>query len=200
MVIKLHYGLTSNIEIVSTSLSKPSFDGWLRPTFPDTLDLLSERDTKRYRLQRRLIGSTYRTSNVAKYESAIQSTLQRLIDFLTRSNGESIDLKEWMHMTAVECLGASVLSWSPGMFKAGTDWSTSKHSYLGWRRKSVFGLFPFMARVDMRWSNVGRVFGDMWKVTFPIPENFRAWFPVSIFQYCRHLHSVLIVSGRCAEG
>lgn len=171
------------VKIVATSLSKPQFDRLLKPTFPDTLDLLSERDVKRYRIQRRLIGPTYKAANVAKYGKAVDKTLEKIIERLNMLQGQKIDLKEWMHITAVECLGASVLSWSPGMLKAGTDWSSSKHSYMGWRRKSVFGLFPFMSKMDMWSSTLGRRFGNLWGVTFPTPKNFRAFFPVSTFSH-----------------
>lgn len=93
--------------------------------------------------------------------------------------GAAFDMKEWMHILAVESLGAVVLSWSPGMLKAGTDRDTSNQSYLGWRRKSVFGLFPLITKLDVDYKWIGRVFGTLWGVTHQTPKGFKPFFPVS---------------------
>lgn len=132
---------------VATALSKPSVDWRLNVSFPDTLDLLSEFDVARYRLQRRLIGPVYSTSNLKRHEHAIDRVIARLITELKSLNGKEVDLKEWMHIIAVECLGSVVLSWSPGYIKNRSDGGTSKQSYLGWKRKSVFRLFPTVTKV-----------------------------------------------------
>lgn len=164
---------------MATSLSKPWFDWCLRPHFQDTLDLLSERDAKRYRLQRRLIGRTYHASNMAKFEEVIDAVLDRVVETLGASQGKDLDLTDWMHIVAVECLGACVLSWSPGMLRDGTDWGTISHSYQGWRRKSVFGLFPLATKLDVLSPDFGRAFGKVWGVTYKTPRGFKAFFPVS---------------------
>jgi len=168
---------TANLP-VATSLSRPQLDWRLRTHFPDNLDLLSELNTKRYRLQRRLIGRTYHASNVAKYEHAIDDVVNRAVTKLVSLQGQELDLKEWMHIIAVECLGAAVLSWSPGLLKDGTDWGTIEHSYRGWRRKSVFGLFPIMIKMELLSSDVGRAFAALCGVTYKTPDNFRPFFPV----------------------
>ena len=98
---------------MATALSKPHIDWHLNPEFQDNLDLLSERDVRRYRLQRRLIGPVYQTSNLVQYEAAIDEVLARSIAKLKTLNGARVELNEWMHIIAVECLGAVVLSWSP---------------------------------------------------------------------------------------
>lgn len=95
-------------------------------------------------------------------------------------SGAEIDLKEWMHIVAVESLGAMVLSWSPGMLKAGTDRHTSYQSYLGWRRKSVFGLFPWIVKLEVNCKWIGRIFGTLWGITYQTPKGFRPFFPVSL--------------------
>lgn len=102
-------------------------------------------------------------------------------------SGAEIDLKEWMHIVAVESLGAMVLSWSPGMLKAGTDRHTSYQSYLGWRRKSVFGLFPLIVKLEVNCKWIGRIFGTLWGITYQTPNGFRPFFPVSFLRlqfYC----------------
>ncbi|ODA77451.1 hypothetical protein RJ55_07080 [Drechmeria coniospora] len=176
---------------LSTCLNRPRLDWMLRPHFQDTLDLLSERDMKRYRLQRRLIGRTYHASNVIKYESAIDNVLHRATEKLASLQGAEVDLKEWMHIITVECLGACVLSWSPGMLKNGTDRGTITHSYQGWRRKSFFGLFPTMTKLELCSSSIGRAFGTLCGVTYKTPENFRPFFPDVAKRLSRRLKSAL---------
>ncbi|CAI6094878.1 unnamed protein product [Clonostachys chloroleuca] len=162
---------------LGTTLSKPVVDWKLQVHSVDSLDLLSERDMKRYRMQRRLIGPVYRPANVARHEASIDRALGQVLSRFREMNGREFDLKEWVHITVVECLGASVLSWSPGMLKKNTDWATSTHSYQGWRRKAVFGIFPLAAKLQLRYRSFGRIFGNAWNLTFQPPPNFRAFFP-----------------------
>ncbi|KAG5993959.1 hypothetical protein E4U43_003351 [Claviceps pusilla] len=149
---------------LATALTRPHVDWNLEAHFPDTLDLLSERNMKRYRLQRRLIGRVYSAANVSKHEKAIEKTLKVAVERLAALNGQEVDLKEWMHIITVECLGAAVLSWSPGMFRDGSDWGTLTHSYQGWRRKSLFGVFPTMKKLEQWSPGLGRLFAS-WLVT-----------------------------------
>ena len=115
---------------------------------PDTLDLLAERDMKRYRLQRRLIGPIYHTNNVRRYEHAVDAVLERVVEQLRSLNGSEVELKEWMHIITVECLAAVSISWSPGYLKERSDGASGKHAYMGWRRKSVMGLFSVAAIME----------------------------------------------------
>lgn len=165
--------------LVATSLSKFRLDWLLQPRFPDTLDLLSERDMKRYRQQRRLIGAVYQTSSLVKFEPAIDAVLERAIVGLKALDGAEVDLKEWMHIITVECLSAVVLSWSPGLLQQGSDLGSSFHSYQGWRRKSVFGLFPIVTKLGTCSKELGHAFANLWGVTYNTPEKFRSFFPVS---------------------
>ncbi|KAK3400453.1 cytochrome P450 [Sordaria brevicollis] len=150
----------------------------------DTLDLLSERDMSRYRLQRRLIGPVYQTSSLKKFEPAIDEVLDRAVAQLKSMKGEEVDLKMWMHIIAVECLGAVVLGWSPGYITAKSDGGTSGQGYRGWKRKSVFGLFPLITKLGFLEGKLGERFGkavqrwwaDIWGVTFPTPKNFKPFF------------------------
>lgn len=180
---------------VATSLNWPKIDAFLRPLFADSLDLLSERDMKRYRLQRRLIGRVYQTANVIKFEAAVDEVIKQVIARLEALDGAEIDLKEWMHIIAVECLGASVLSWSPGLLKAGTDWGSSAHSYLGWRRKSVMGLFPTLTKLTLRSNLFEWIFRDLWDLKYTAPPGFRTFFPVSCVPINMSLWRVFCSSG-----
>jgi cytochrome P450 len=164
---------------VATALNKPVVDWRLNTHFPDTLDFLSEFDASRYRLQRRLIGPLYSTSNVKKFEPAVDEVAKSAISALKALNGSEVDLKEWMHIISVECLGAVVLSWSPGYIKNRSDGGTSTQSYLGWKRKSVFGLFPIITKMSFCSKTLSRVFSNIWGLTFTTPRNFKPFFTVS---------------------
>ncbi|KAL1858113.1 hypothetical protein Daus18300_010114 [Diaporthe australafricana] len=164
---------------MATELLKPKLDAHLRIPAPDTLDLLAERDMKRYRLQRRLIGPVYHTNNVKRYEAAVDAVLGRVIDQLRALDGSEVDLKEWMHIVTVECLGAVALSWSPGCLAAKSDGASGKHAYMGWRRKSVFGLLPLAVLLEPLSKHFGRAFSVVWGVTYHTPkEGFKPFFPV----------------------
>jgi len=181
---RLIYSSTRGFEksdfYLATALQRPKIQwGWpLKLIFPDTLDLLSERDMERYRLQRRLIGPVYQPTNLKKFGNAIDETLHRLVAKLKAMGGAEVDLKEWMHIAAVECLGAVVLSWAPGFINDESDWGTSSHSYLGWRRKSVFGLFPPAVIVESLYVQAGRWFATLWGLNYTPPEKFKPFFPV----------------------
>jgi hypothetical protein len=160
---------------MATKLNKPTL-GMKGLHWPDTLDLLSEFDTKRYRLQRRLIGPTYQANNLKKFEPQIDQVITHAIQKLKSLDGAEVDLKEWMHIIAVECLGAVVLSWSPSYVHNAADGGTSTQSYLGWKRKSVFGLFPFITKLCFFSKGLARRFSNLWGLTFTTPKNFKPFF------------------------
>ncbi len=165
---------------MATVLNKPILDWQLNPHFPDTLDLLSEFDVKRYRVQRRLMGPVYLASNMRKFEPAVDGVIKAAVCELKALDGAEVDLKQWMHIIAVECLGAVVLSWSPNYIKNRSDGGTSAQSYLGWKRKSIFGLFPTVTKLSFLSRNLSRLFSNAWGVTFKTPKSFKPFFPVSI--------------------
>lgn len=166
---------------MATVLSKPRIDWFLQPHLPDTLDLLSERDMVRYRLQRRLIGPAYQINSLLRHEHAVDAVIERSVATLKLLDGDEVDLKEWMHIIAVECLGAVVLSWSPGMLQRRSDSNSSVHSYQGWRRKSVFGLFPLVVKLTALSGLLDRFFlyCNLFGVRFKATPKFRSFFPVS---------------------
>lgn len=166
---------------MATALTKPRVDWNLEPHFPDTLDLLSERDRKRYRVQRRLVGPAYNIANLKKHEAVIDDVMVRVTAQLRTLDGATVDLKEWMHIITVECLGATVLSWSPGLLKNKSDGGSGGHSYLGWRKKSVFGLFPTIVLLDCMSKYAARPFSYFWRLTYPPPPGFKPFFTVRIY-------------------
>ncbi|EGO55966.1 hypothetical protein NEUTE1DRAFT_86724 [Neurospora tetrasperma FGSC 2508] len=187
------------LPFISTLLTKPTLSLKFSPFkfpfpslqlqqhHPDTLDLLSERHLPRYRLQRRLIGPLYQLSSLKKFEPQIDAVLDRAIAQLRTLQGQEVDLKEWMHIIAVECLGAVVLSWSPGYIRDKSDGGTSTQGYLGWKRKSVFGLFPGITILSLMeggpfgmgakvGKGVARWWSNTWGVTFATPKGFKPFF------------------------
>lgn len=132
---------------------------------------------KRYRLQRKFIGPVYRPTNVIKHEDKVDKVMAQVVRKLREMGDAEVDLKEWMHIIVVECLGEVVLSWSPGLLKAGTDSGTSAHSYQAWRRKTVLGLFPLFSKLNVCSKLVGRLFSLVWGVSFTPPPGFRPFFP-----------------------
>ncbi|KAI6778287.1 Pisatin demethylase-like protein [Emericellopsis cladophorae] len=163
---------------LATALIRPlQVDGRLRVTWPDELDLLSEGDMKRYRVQRRLIGPVYRPNNVLRHEGSVDLVTKRVVKKLRSLQGNEIDLKEWMHLFVVECLGAVVVSWSPGMLDQESDRGTSVHAYNAWRRKSVLGLFPLVPKLESLSMSIGRAFSVVWGINFDAPPKFRPFFP-----------------------
>ncbi|KAL1909671.1 hypothetical protein Sste5344_004519 [Sporothrix stenoceras] len=166
---------------ISTVLFHPEMD-WRKPftlDFPDTLDLLSERDMKRYRQQRRLIGPVYHESNVAKFGNQVDAVLDKAVAELKTLNGAEVDLKEWMHIVVVECLGAVVLGWSPKFLENHTDFGSSSASYFNWRRKSVFGLFPGLVVAEFLCGGRGwviRPFTTVWRLGYETRAGFRNFF------------------------
>ncbi|KAL2162592.1 hypothetical protein VTH06DRAFT_7506 [Thermothelomyces fergusii] len=161
---------------LATALNKPRLDWKLRPHFPDTLDFLSEFDVRRYRMQRRLIGPLYQASSIRRFDAAVDRVIAAAITELKALDGAEVDLKEWMHIIAVECLGAVVLSWSPRYIQTRSDGGTSTQSYLGWKRKSVFGLFPTITRLSFISKTLSRAFAIFWGVTFKTPKGFKPFF------------------------
>ena len=177
---RLDCPLMADRQPVATSLQRPRLE-WgfpLKVATPDTLDLLSERDMRRYRLQRRLIGPAYRPSNVQRYDSAVDGVIRQAISRIKALGGAEVDLKEWMHIIVVECLGAVVLSWSPGLLRAGSDGGTGAQSYLAWRSKSVLGLFPLLVIAESYSKTLGRLFRILLGVTHQMPKNFKPFFHV----------------------
>lgn len=173
---------------MATALFRPQ-TSWRHPlrvaASADTLDLLSEREARRYRLQRRLIGPAYHEANMQKFGAAVDAVLQRAVAELRQLHGARVDLKEWMHIVAVECLGAVVLSWSPGYVKDRSDHGSSAAGYYNWRRKSVFGLFPSLVVADLHTRWVSRAFAAVWRLGYERRADYKPLFAV----WPRYSHS-----------
>jgi hypothetical protein len=133
----------------------------------------------RYRLQRRLIGRIYHPSNLRKFEGAIDSVITQAVLRLRSLHGAEVDLKEWMHIIVVECLAAVVLSGKVGYLEDGTDHGAGKQTYMGWRRKSVVGLFRWVNLAEIVSPRLGHAFATFWGLRWRTPEGVKSFFPVS---------------------
>ncbi|PGH27909.1 hypothetical protein AJ80_00459 [Polytolypa hystricis UAMH7299] len=121
----------------------------LKREAPDTLDLVSEMDMKRYRMQRRLVGPVYSAANLQKHEHLIEAVIERFVAKLKTLNGKEVDLTEWMHILSVETLTAVTFGWSPGLIEDGNDYGTFIDGYFQfWRYFTVVGLYPYAVLIS----------------------------------------------------
>lgn len=65
---------------------------------PDGLDLLSELDINKYRLQRRQIGPIYSASSIAELDRPIDETLIKIMASMRQEAGSVVNLDIWCHM------------------------------------------------------------------------------------------------------
>jgi hypothetical protein len=96
----------------------------------------------RYRVQRRLIGPTYSTGNLKRFEPLVDGVFQRLVTKLTAEEGKPIDLAEWMHVYAVEALAQVTVRKSFGYLEADQMPGLSAGGHGMWRRMSTTGVMP----------------------------------------------------------
>jgi hypothetical protein len=126
--------------------------------------------------------------------------LQQVVQQLRSLDGSEVDLKEWMHIITVECLAAVSLSWSPGYLRDKSDGASGRHAYMGWRRKSVLGIFPLAVILETFSRSTGRAFSYIWGVRYHTPkEGFKPFFPVS--NHCMGIvaWTLLTMIAGCAE-
>jgi hypothetical protein len=74
---------------VSEILSPPTSEG---------LDLLSELDMHKYRLQRRQIGPIYAASSIAELDGPLDKILIKIMTSMRQAAGTAVDLDIWCHM------------------------------------------------------------------------------------------------------
>ncbi|KAJ9155414.1 Pisatin demethylase [Pleurostoma richardsiae] len=148
----------------------PRFDWRLRRNVPDCLHLLCEFDPARYKLQRRLIGPTYSTSNMRRHEGAVDGVLERFVSKLRSMAGEEVDLMEWMHLLSLECLTAATLSQTPKWIEEGNDQGMMEDNYNKvWLNWSVLGLFDGAVLLSQLVPSLKRVITKL--LTLPAADN-----------------------------
>lgn len=137
---------------------------------PDTLDLVAEMNMPRYRAQRRLVGPTYSQANLQNHEGAVDEVLERFVAKVRELDGKEVDLMEWMHILAIECLTAVTFRWSPGLIEAETNYGTLMDGYFQfWRYASVIGLFPRIVLLSHKLGLRSKRFLQ-WAISIGVPK------------------------------
>lgn len=132
----------------------------LSPVSEEGMDLLSEPDTNKYRLQRRRINPIYTVSSIADLEPNLDAILVKNLASMREKSGVPLDLDNWSHMAALDCLTAAVFSTSTEQVIAGCDDGTIAAAKNGWVYLHWASRFPLLHRIN---SWCLRVIGrDLW--------------------------------------
>jgi hypothetical protein len=110
----------------------------------------------RYRLQRRLVGPVYTTANLKRFESSVDTAIDRFAAELTASKGRKVDLNEWAVTHAAEALAQVTLRKSPGLWAKEEKIGLAKAARGMWRRMSTTGVLPLANNL----ANVNRAFRE----------------------------------------
>ncbi|KAF2234479.1 cytochrome P450 [Viridothelium virens] len=108
----------------------------------DSLDLLTEENMDRYRLQRRAIGPLYSIAGIEKHEHHIDRTISRFVTKVKSLNDQFIDLSYWMYIFAVDTLSNITFSEDQGYIEAGNSGNNFEESHKMWHFMSLTGIFP----------------------------------------------------------
>jgi hypothetical protein len=106
------------------------------------LDLLTEMNMDKYRMQRRAIGPAYSVAGMEKHEHLLASYIETYIAKLKSFDGKEIDLAEWMHIYALDALSWFTLSTSLDYTAKGHDGGNLVSSDSIWSCFTTIGLFP----------------------------------------------------------
>jgi hypothetical protein len=111
-------------------------------TIDERLDLLTETDMEKYKMQRRAIGPAYSVAGMEKHEAALDRYINAFISKIQSLNGEEVDLAEWMHIYSLDALSHVVLSNSLDYTAQGSDGGNGAASESIWSLFTTLGLFP----------------------------------------------------------
>lgn len=106
------------------------------------MDLLSEPDVNKYRLQRRRINPIYTVSSVSDLEPSLDAILVRILASMRGRSRSTVDLDDWSHMAALDCLTATVLPTSTQQVIIGCDDGTIAATKQGWVYLHWASRFP----------------------------------------------------------
>jgi cytochrome P450 len=117
------------------------------PNTGDGLDLLTEMDMEKYRVQRRAIGPAYTLSGLEKHEGALDKYIDKYIAKTKSLRGAMVDLAEWTHIFALDALSWVSLSTSTDYTGKGHDGGNLASSSSIWSIFTTLGLFPTYVKV-----------------------------------------------------
>ncbi|KAF2489574.1 cytochrome P450, partial [Lophium mytilinum] len=140
------------------------------------MDLLTEMDKNRYRMQRRLIGPTYSVAGIEKHEHRMDETVDRFIQKSKTLGDQYVDLEKWIHNYVLDQLAETTLSHNFGYIEKGHDGGNMIESENMMRYFSTIGLFPsyvdFIRKIPMPWikTMTCRVNKNANPYPFPLPN------------------------------
>jgi hypothetical protein len=108
----------------------------------EDLDLLTEINMEKYRMQRRAIGPAYSVAGMEKHEGLLDRYNETYITKIKSFNGKEVDLAEWMHIYALDALSWFTLSTSLDYTAKGHDGGNLAASDSFWSCFTTIGLFP----------------------------------------------------------
>jgi hypothetical protein len=111
-------------------------------TIDERLDLLTETDMEKYKMQRRAIGPAYSVAGMEKHEAALDRYIDTFIAKIKGLGGVNVDLAEWMHIYSLDALSHVVLSKSLDYTAQGSDGGNGAASESIWSLFTTLGLFP----------------------------------------------------------
>jgi hypothetical protein len=119
------------------------------------LDLLTERNVEKYKLQRRVIGPAYSVAGMEKHEHKLDKYIDSFIEKVKSMEGERLDLAEWTHIFALDALSWFMLSKSLDYTGKGNDGGNIVGSESIWSIFTTLGLFPEYIKIMHSIPKVG---------------------------------------------
>lgn len=119
------------------------------------LDLLTETNIEKYRMQRRAIGPAYSIQGMEKHEDVLAKYLETFIERLKGLEGKEVDLAVWTHIYALDALSWFVLGKSVDYTSMGHDDGNLVASDSIWSIFTTLGWFPTYVNVMRSIPKVG---------------------------------------------
>lgn len=92
----------------------------------DRMSLLTETDSARYRLIRRVTGPLLTTTAVKKYESLCDPVLLQYVEIMSGKHGEALDVLKWAHIVSIQLLQNVIMGESDDIISSGDDGGDSE--------------------------------------------------------------------------
>jgi hypothetical protein len=126
-------------------------------TEDERLDLLTETDMEKYKMQRRAIGPAYSVAGMEKHEGVLDQYITTFIAKIKCLEGKQVDLAEWMHIYSLDSLSWFVLSKSPDYTSKAHDGDNGAASESIWSIFTLLGMFPGYVKIMHSGPKIGAV-------------------------------------------
>lgn len=87
----------------------------------DRMSLLTEMDSTRYRLIRRVTGPLLTMAAVKKHESLCDPVLLQYVEKMTKAQGEVFDVLKWAHIVSIQLLQSVIMGEFDDIISSGDD-------------------------------------------------------------------------------